>query len=540
MYNILFVDDEMLVVKGLAYDIDWSDLNISGIYKAYSARQAIEILEHTRMDIVVTDISMPEEDGIQLSRMIKKRWPSAVIIFLSGYDDFEYAQKAIELSIFSYVTKPVQYEEFKKVVGGAIIKLEDELCKEQILLTARKSLEQIKPIIQERYLNSWIVKGIENPVENPEKLLASGLDLIIDESVFLTVVRVDESSGVANGEEEGVLELTLKELVCQWFFNEKKVVFFKDEQGKFVILYNSKDIQECRNQMKYMEEVAEPFKESVRRTLGCIISIFFGEVTEVGFIHNAYRKIDTIARRRVSNSTGIIMLTEKVNSQNVNARLNILYENPDFSLIIDSLDVSKGLERIDRIFNEVEKNENIERASLLEIYNVISGVVIQASFRNGLDISQWAGEDERTLYNFEAISKLSELKSWCVSIICKLMECIKNKEKKQYNHIVERAKKMIEESYTQDISVAEIASYLYLHPNYLTRMFKRETGMTLMDYISYRRIESAKKLLGQPGFKVYEVAERIGYESIAHFNRIFKRETGMSPKEYQRLVHKDI
>lgn len=88
--------------------------------------------------------------------------------------------------------------------------------------------------------------------------------------------------------------------------------------------------------------------------------------------------------------------------------------------------------------------------------------------------------------------------------------------------------------------MAEIASYLYLHPNYLTRMFKKETGMTLMDYISKRRIENAKELLGQSGFKVYEVAEHVGYESIAHFNRIFKRETGMSPKEYQKLINNEF
>lgn len=73
MYNILFVDDEISVVKGLMYDIEWMDLNITGIYKACSVQEALKQLEQTRIDIVVTDICMPDADGIQLARIVKSR-----------------------------------------------------------------------------------------------------------------------------------------------------------------------------------------------------------------------------------------------------------------------------------------------------------------------------------------------------------------------------------------------------------------------------------------------------------------------------------
>ncbi len=113
------------------------------------------------------------------------------------------------------------------------------------------------------------------------------------------------------------------------------------------------------------------------------------------------------------------------------------------------------------------------------------------------------------------------------------IDYMSNKALKESNHLLNQAKNLIVDRLGQDFSVQEIALHLHVHPNYLSRLFTKEIGMSITDYAIMLRIEKAKRLFSTPGVKVFEVAEQVGYESVSHFNRIFKREVGMSPKEYQ-------
>lgn len=533
MYNILFVDDEPSVVKGLAYDIDWNDIGITNVFKAYSVQQALELLEKTRVDIVVTDICMPSADGMELAKVIKDRWPFSVVIFLSGHDEFGFAQKAIELGVFSYITKPLDYGEFRNIVKNAVAKLEEALNKEKVIQQAEKGLEGIRPILQERYLKAWIVRGVERPEENYDGLLSYGLEFHGEDYVFLSIIRIDGGRNQINTQEEGIFQLALKELVRQWLFKGQDIIFFKDDEKSYVVLYRSGSREDCMRRFAFVQEVAEPFLESVRRSLGCIVSIFLGEVGHIEDAPKIYINTDDRMHRLVSNAPGMIMLPERTPGAGKPGVFEALYAKPDLGALLETRDHGKALQKINRIFDEIEKEKTIERSCLLVVYNAISGALIHSSVRNGIDISQWAKEDEGILYNFELVHTVVELRNWCLGVVSKFLEHLKGVEKKHSNHLVGNAKRIIDENLSQEISVAEIASYLYLHPNYLTRLFKAETGMSLMDYISKKRVEQAKVFLCQPGFKVYEVAQRVGYESIAHFNKIFKRDTGMSPKEYQ-------
>lgn len=537
MYNLMLVDDEPAVVRGLAYDIEWSDLNISAVYKAYTVDQALRLLEQTRIDLVITDIAMPDMDGVELTAYIRKKWPSAHVIFLSGYDDFAYAQKAIELGVIHYATKPVDYDDLKEIAGKAIRRLEQELVREDALRSARESLEQIRPLLQERTLTAWVVKGTESPATHSDKFAAAGFDFR-DGDVFFPVILRIEDEPVRLDEQPGLLELALRELAAEWLLQEREGYFFPNEPGQWILFVREHSREDGAKGIKYMEDVAEPFKESVRRTLGCGVSIFFGEATEAGAVNAAFRKLNAMLRSTQSDNDGVILFSGTIAAIAPSYdRLESLHAAPEFSLLLDKLDLNAALERIDRIFQELEQRQADDTTALLEIYHAVSVDVIQASLRRGMSLSQWAGDNEQALFPFlsaGSTEQAAELKRWCKFVIRSFIAPLQHLEKKGINRLVEQAKLLVEEHYASDISVAEVASILYVHPNYLTRVFKAETGLSLMDYISKRRIERAKGLLAQPGYKVYEVAEQVGYESIAHFNRMFKRETGMSPKDYQK------
>ena len=157
-----------------------------------------------------------------------------------------------------------------------------------------------------------------------------------------------------------------------------------------------------------------------------------------------------------------------------------------------------------------------------------------------METSKWAGSYERDFYSFENIKSSVELKQWCMDVVSKYVDHIMKQELRQTHNLIEQAKIIIGDNLNKVLSLTEIASHLYIHPNYLSRLFKEREGMGMSEYIIRLRVSKAREYLEQPGMKVYEASEKVGYESVAFFNRIFKRETGMSPKEYQAVISQTV
>ena len=114
MYSLLLVDDETLILDGLYNNIAWEDSGFTDVYKADDAQKALEILDRRRVDVVVTDISMPGLSGLELCERIRARWPLCRVVMLTGYRDFEYACRAVELGVYQYLVKPVRYEDLQR------------------------------------------------------------------------------------------------------------------------------------------------------------------------------------------------------------------------------------------------------------------------------------------------------------------------------------------------------------------------------------------------------------------------------------------
>jgi two-component system response regulator YesN len=167
---------------------------------------------------------------------------------------------------------------------------------------------------------------------------------------------------------------------------------------------------------------------------------------------------------------------------------------------------------------------------------MISNAILQDSLNNrGISLDEWCHENNQDyFYSFEKIKTIDKLEKWCLDITEEYLVYALNSEKKRNCYLIEKAKKIILQNLDKEISLSEIASQLYFHPNYLSRLFKKEVGLSITDYQIRLRIEKAKEILREPGVKVYEVAERVGYESVTYFNRLFKKEVGITPKEYQK------
>ena len=118
--NILIVDDLLSVVEGIVKGIDWGQLGITGIYKAFNTYEAKVLINNLQIDILLTDIEMPGESGLELVEWIRQEQMDMECIFMSSHANFEYAQRAVEVNSYKYVLLPCPYEEIAGVVSGAV------------------------------------------------------------------------------------------------------------------------------------------------------------------------------------------------------------------------------------------------------------------------------------------------------------------------------------------------------------------------------------------------------------------------------------
>jgi two-component system, response regulator YesN len=536
VYSLLIVDDETFVVNGLAFDIPWEDSKISEVCRAYTAKQALQILEDNRIDIMITDIKMPGMDGLELAKAVRDQWSHTKVIIMSGFDDFKYAQRAIDLDVFSYITKPTPYEEIVEIVERAIVELEASFLEEKLIHDAEQSLRENKALLTERCLYSWIVEGQVFAISQERKLTIT--QPLLELPSLLLLIRKDKFN-LSNQGAAG--QATLEAVIRKILLKGEPFHLFKDRDDRYVAVIQKENDGQLHALVKYIRGIAEYFVNNVQRSLQMTVSVFWSEVLpNAQTLHENYLLIREKANRLLPWDFGVIQGPEpQTVIPEYQAHIKALSGYPDLSTLIDSLDKDAALQKLNRLFEQLGKCGNLSYDLILLIYYTVSSSLLRASLSRGVSLLAWAGDEASHFYDFRTIGTIVHLRSWCTKVITMYMNHMLDKENSDSSHLLHTTKKMIQERLNQDLSLQEIAATLHVHPNYLSRLFTKETGISITDYAISLRMEKAKSYLSEPGMKVFEVAEKVGYESVSHFNRIFKREVGMSPRDYQATLARD-
>ena len=218
--NLLIVDDQRAVVDSLEKEIDWKHLGIECLFTACSAREARLVMVNFDIDILLTDIEMPEESGLELFAWTRENYPDIVGIFLTSHADFEYAKKAIQLGGFNYILQPARYEEVESVVGQAMKKLEYTQKIHKLEKRSRLIFDQMN-----RILDMMVVNDNEGKIGENRELFVHlqqffGMDY--GQCVFWPVwIQVQYFKKVANHWDEKLLRLVFCNVLEEIFSQQK-------------------------------------------------------------------------------------------------------------------------------------------------------------------------------------------------------------------------------------------------------------------------------------------------------------------------------
>jgi len=553
MYTLLIVDDEPIIADGL-YEVFHSlnELELD-IYKAYSGDEAIDLLKKTRIDIVLTDIRMPGMSGLQLMEQIHRHWPKCRVIFLTGYNEFDYVYTAIQYEGVNYILKTEGYGKVIEVVKNTVGEIEKSFRLDALLQEAEKQVDTAKELLRGNFLNG-VVKGrfYKNEI-NQHQFDELGIKLSASRDVIMLVARMDNvPKGVPYSERNRrIYGVSL--VASEFFSSSVNYVCFTDENSYLIWLIQpsegldndgSYSWKECLTFVKgNIELIQKSCMESTRtlvsfalddspadwielpdrfNTLKMVLNYRFGQdsamlLTGRGVIKEGLRDSQEKANEKLStNKLQFEMLAETLEYG----------KQEDFFALMDEL--TGNLRKVKSMHNTVAIEQYSSIALVLLSYINRWNILEKVAFRIGIHKLMRADEHESWE---DAVNYLYRL-----SLI--LFEIQENEQEKRVQDVIGYIQKHINDNiHIQDeLTLIRLADLVHFNPSYLSRLFKQMVGMNISDYISDIRVKKAKQMLENPNIKINSVAEALGYGTATNFTRFFKKATNMTPQEYRDFI----
>lgn len=506
-YKVLIVEDEKEKARGIAYLVEKYNPLCTPIHLAYDGAEGYETALEHRPDIILADIRMPVMDGLEMIRALQKRKLQAEFIVLSGYAEFSYAKKAIELGVKNFITKPVDEDELNTTLH--------KVCKE---ISKRRSTEDSLNRIND-----------DMPNYAMRDFLTGGIDQNYAVHEYL--------------EEMHVLE-KYHQYTCMLVEWEEEMPAIKDgmlsEQNPF--LYG---VKTGRTQMAVISAAAELGIEE-KRSLAeqiyrenegkeCSFSIGIGSTySDYIQLSNAYEESRVALNYRILKGSKKVILYEELYDMDNRTDLITEKEMEQLKERIDRFDQDGFYIAVKGIFNRVLSENQL---SLPELQKLSLNIVLLGLHNiptAQLQMNEYFGKNLFTLKSIEKFRTIEQLENWIINMVGSMNELMLKDSVPKKKDVITEAKEYIRQHYNHNITLNEISKKFFINPYYFSQLFKKKTGMTYQNYLINYRIDRAKKLLEETDLRIYEVCKLVGYNDMNHFNQVFERNEGMKPSEYRQ------
>ena len=529
--RVLIVDDDRATVDVIRDTVHWDSLEVSDVFTAYNIKEAKKILTAEQIDIVISDIEMPQGSGIDLLEWYRVQELDGEFLLLTCHESFDYAKHAMQLHAFEYLLKPFDVnvmeatlrKSIRDIIEKRSIKETSELGKWAKENTARlynnfwtdifsakvtPSAEEIRNEINKRHLDidteglyHLVVSRVSDTARDREKI-NTNLILFILENIHMEALLGDpQGTNVASIEVGGGI------IVAS--------VIPATKDGKAV---SPKEIQtKC-------ERLIEDQKKILSSTMTCCIgkSVHIYEFYEtfqrllnlmevnVSYYGKAFYEEDA---SKNSDTSGVSLDTEKLES------------------LLSKQQKMEFMSALKDLLNEKMKSNALTDAALNKIEKEVQQVVYTYLGKKQIAVAGLLEDENLNNLEKRATQSVLDMIRWANYLLDATFEHEKT-VKKSFT-LSDKINNYIHEHYKEPIGRNEIAEVMFLAPEYLSKVYKKETGVTLNEAIATYRVEQAKILLDR-GERVSDVAEKVGFDNFTYFSTTFKKVVGVSPTQYKK------
>ncbi|MFC5405967.1 response regulator transcription factor [Cohnella soli] len=537
MYRLLIVDNEDYVVEGLInvfHQLTHLDLEVIG---AYSGKEALERLQRTKIDIVVSDIRMPGMDGMTLQHEICRLWPSCQMIFLSGFNDFDYVQKAIRKGAVDYVLKTDGDEVVIAAVEKAIQKLEAAIEIEQLIAKSKSQMQMAMAALQKEFFSN-LLQG-DRIGESIIVRQFEELQIPLNPSLpaLQVVGRVDEWAEGISYYDRYLLMYSIRNIASEYLDTTVDQVSIVYDRFNLIWFIQPKELHPSA-----VNRVQEETWSMVGR-----------------FVQGTFERIQMACKELIKLKLSVVLANRPIEWKlsarkfaEIKSKLSWGLGSGQELLIVDQEETGREasnfttaqdtVHRLNRLEQCLENNLKSEFMAILrelfqkETYDKNYYMVVSLLF------SLQAGERSRAAeipLEWDRLARPDLHESWneaveylvhCAEAIFDYKDRILHEEE---DELVGKVKKLIADNLANELSLTVIADKVKHNSSYLSRLFKQKNGIGVSEYISDFRIQKTKELLADPSRKINDIATAAGFASVQYFYRVFKKATQMTPQEFR-------
>lgn len=517
-YTVLVVEDEYDQRRAVIERVDWAAAGLEVIGEAENGVEALELLETLEPDLILTDIKMPMISGLDLAEKVREIRPATQMVILSGYDSFEYARKAINYNIISYLLKPISSSELSEELFNIKKRMDEQLGK--IMPKQDPDLERRLKSMQ---INSFLLPlMLGSNEEKPEEaeLNATARELGIIENgdlphfcIIVSKFKSNDGNPATGKEHPDFIDAILGKYIRSFSF----LVY-----GRVVSLAIISQPGELSNTLDLpLKEIVQTAKRML--TQSCTLGIS-REFTELSSCSAAYFQA-VAARRYTRDGAGEIRF---INDQERDGEIEIDHVEKTVLKLEQLLKVGYN-EELSEFVDGLFKNSTPENADLLlmqilaTVYRVTSNVADKSDIVNLLSSNPIFSR--MTTYNSETGVK-NELISLCLNA----KALISSSQKRDSEILCDRAVNIINERYSDEgLSLTEVSNELAVSPNYLSALIKKTKKKNFVSLLTEKRMKTAYDLLLCSNLKVLEISKKCGYSDQHYFSYCFKKFYGDSP-----------
>lgn len=540
LYRIILVDDEEEVRKSIIHKIDWNVVGFQVVGDAENGEDALEKIELLEPDVVLTDIRMPYMDGLTLSEKIRQKYPSMKIVIFSGYDDFEYAQRAIKLNVTEYILKPVNVEELTAILKKIKKNLDEEIEQKRNVTLLRENYIRSLPILKDQFLKDLISHTMDIDLVN-RRMAEFGIDLEgakkwIALAVDIEAEDVREEGKLPLHEEQELIPISVTQIIETNLKPYYRHILFSFSGADRTSIAGIVAVDENNTQTSLIDILGDICKD-VRKILKVPVTIGIGHSTlSLNSISVSFQSaVDALGYKGIVGSGSTIYITD-VEPVSGGKLVFDKKEESDLIAAIKFGPEDKIEEVVHGIMDKMNKAKVHTRQCQAYMLS-ISNCVIQLIQQYDLDMTQIFGGMPGNSDPFAAIPQLLKRESfdqWLLPIAMKLNSAMDEGRDNATKQIIEQAKQYILDNYQDSgLSVEQICRHLHMSPAYFSTMFKKVTGQTYVNYLTEIRLNKAVELLNMTDDKTYVIASKVGYQEQNYFSYVFKKKFGVSPTKFR-------
>lgn len=501
MLKILVVDDEPKVRRGVSRLIEACPEKYELLGACSNAESVIEFLGQRVPDVILTDIRMPNQDGLEMINYLKHRYHNLDFIILSGYGDFEYAKKALQYQVYDFLLKPLKPQELYAALDGVKEKRKEN------------HIQRSESLEDNHFFNLIRASNIQE-----ERKQIENLGLSQKEGRYRVLIL---DAGALSENPQSRIE-SLKKIVKEVF----------EQPRHLYSCFGYQMIMICEGDWS-REELLRSFETLQRKLEGRIFLGVSGESENYLEVKARYFEALDALKQYIYPDGGQVFYAEDFKKEK-----EVVFSNENCGRLINAIQRGNesAVQELLKKFLDEYKEKRCRILSMKRQLLLLQRGIAAMTEELGMDTG-YSTELGDFIRNIEEIRDFSQVEEvWQKNLKEIAREAGAIAERKMNSYYMDQILDYVQKNFMKELSLEEVAEYVNLSVGYLSNYFKGKMGMTFVDYLTKLRIEKAKELLMYTNDKIYKIAEQVGYQNSQYFVTIFKKKTGVTPAEYRKCL----